>query len=142
MKQEPKTISEKKRIGYVKKSVIKCYLPNLEGQIVVNNIRKYTTETLHCFGDTYYSVKENCMVHYDRHDRYEIDLKFQGQLHALGPRGSGWYTMKEIKDNPTSYCIRRVNKSLRPKLLQAMKSKLQILGFDLNRCEVKNISLV
>jgi hypothetical protein len=125
MKQEPKTISEKKRIGYVKKNVTKCFHPNLEGEIIVTNIRKY----LNHLGMTSYI-------------RYEIDLTFQGKLQAVGPRGWEWYTMKEIKDNPSSYDIRRVNNNLRPKLLKGMKSKLKVLGFDLNYCEIKKIKLV
>ena len=122
MKQEPKTISEKKRIGYVKKNVTKCFHPNLEGEIIVTNIRKYLS--------------------YLGYIRYEIDLTFKGKLQAIGPKGWEWYTMKEIKDNPSSYDIRRVNNNLRPKLLEGMKSKLQVLGFDLHYCEVKKINLV
>lgn len=129
MKQGPKTISEKKRISYVKKGQIKCFLPNLEGQVVVNNIRKYTDYYGTTLCDTIYN-------------RYEIDVTFQGQLKAIGPRGYEWYTMKEIKEHPSFYDIRRVNKILRPKLLEAMKSKLQILGFDLNYCEVKKVILL
>lgn len=128
MKQEPKTNSEKKRIGYVKKDGIKCNLPNLEGKIVVTNIRKYT--------DYFRTTECNTM-----YNRYEIDLSFQGQLKAIGPKGYEWYTMKEIKENPLFYDIRRVNKILRPKLLEAMKSKLHLLGFDSNYCEVKKVIL-
>ena len=129
MKQEPKTLSENKRIGYVKKDGIKCFLPNLEGQIVVTNIRKYTDHFVTTLCNSVYN-------------RYEIDLTFQGQLKAIGPRGYEWYTMKEIKENPLFYDIRRVNRILRPKRLEAMKSKLQILGFDFNHCEVKKVILL
>lgn len=129
MKQEPKNISEKKRIGYVKKGQIKCFLPNVEGQVVVTNIRKYTD---------YFGTTLNNTIY----NRYEIDVTFQGQLKAIGPRGYEWYTMKEIKENPTFYNIRRVNKILKPKLLEGIKSKLQVLGFDLHYCEVKKVFLV
>lgn len=128
MKQSPKTISESKRLVYVKKNVFKCNLLNLDGQLELKNVRKYQVSTHNSQNDT--------------ETRYELDVSFQGKLKALGPKGFDWYSVKEIKDHPTIFSIHRVNNCLRPKLLKVMACKLEILGFRIHQCQVKKIALV
>ena len=74
-------------------------------------------------------------------DHYEIDVTLSGSLYVFGAKGRDWYTTNDLSDKKV-YNIRRVNALIRTIVLDIIKTKLTILGFNSNICEIKRIKLV
>jgi len=130
MKQSPKTTSDIKRIGYLRQKPFVSSHPKFRGEVSINTVRKfekvanmYTPSGTHFF------------------DRYEIDVTISGSVFVFGANGRDWYTTKDLS-NKVVYNVRRVNKFLRPVVMDIIKTKLGILGFTSNICEIKRVKLV
>lgn len=127
MKQEPKTISEKKRIDYIKMMSIKGSHTYIEGEVFIHSLRKYK------------NLETTSVVGSKSEIRYEVDITFRGKFKAVGPLGYKWYSTTEILNDSKLYSHKRVRASLRKKVFHLIKSKLEILAFDPNQCEIKKL---
>ena len=118
MKQSPKTTSDIKRIGYLRQKPFVSSHPKFRGEVKINSVRKFEG-TLYMYTPTVAKFL----------DRYEIDVTLSGSLYVFGAKGRDWYTTNDLSDKKV-YNIRRVNALIRTIVLDIIKTKLTILGFN------------
>jgi hypothetical protein len=130
MKQSPKTTSDIKRIGYLRQKPFVSSHPKFRGEVKINSVRKFE-KSAHMYTPS--------GTHFL--DRYEVDVTISGSVFVFGAKGRDWYTTNDLSDKKV-YNIRRVNALIRTIVLDIIKTKLTILGFNSNICEIKRIKLV
>jgi hypothetical protein len=130
MKQSPKTTSDVKRIGYLRQKPFVSSHPKFRGEVKINSVRKFE-KSAHMYTPS--------GTHFL--DRYEVDVTISGSVFVFGANGRDWYTTKDLS-NKVVYNVRRVNALIRTIVLDVIKTKLTILGFNSNICEIKRIKLV